>query len=35
MIVWKNSTGGKKVPEPVLGLDQDFDDANDKVDSNK
>ena len=32
MINWKNAGRGKgKVPEPVLGLDADFDAANQKI----
>ena len=35
MIKWKSTSNGKKVPEPVLGLDEDFDLANSTVDKNK
>lgn len=35
MISWKNAGGGKKVPEPKLGLDQEFDTANQEVVDNK
>jgi hypothetical protein len=35
MINWKTNSGGKKVPEPVVGLDHEFDAANDLVDTNK
>lgn len=35
MISWKNAGGGKKVPEPKLGLDQEFDTANQEVENNK
>lgn len=34
MIQWKK-VGGKKVPEPVEGLDEEFDFANDRVDNIK
>ena len=35
LISWKNASGGKKVPEPKLGLDQEFDTANQEVKNNK
>ena len=34
MIQWK-SVGSKKVPEPIKGLDQEFDRANGKVEKIK
>ena len=34
MIQWK-SVGGKKVPEPVEGLDEEFDEANARVEKIK
>ena len=34
MIVWK-VTGGHRIPEPVLGLDPEFDQYNDNVDKAK
>jgi hypothetical protein len=35
MIVWKSAGGGKKIPEPVLGLDKEFDAANQRVQDKK
>jgi MutS family domain IV len=34
MIQWK-SVGTKKVPEPVKGLDEEFDEANQRVEAIK
>ena len=35
MINWKKDGGGKKIPEPVIGLDPHFDSCNDHVDELK
>ena len=35
MINWKRDSSGKKIPEPVLGLDPYFDGCNEKVDELK
>jgi DNA mismatch repair ATPase MutS len=35
MINWKKDSSGKKIPEPVLGLDPHFDTCNDRVDELK
>ena len=35
MINWKKDSNGKKIPEPVLGLDAHFDSCNNRVDELK
>ena len=35
MILWKDADDGVKIPEPVKGLDNAFDECNEKIDAIK